>query len=118
MVLRLLVDECTGPGVARWLAKQGHDVISIYDACPGISDDAVLARAVRERRILITNDKDFGEMVYREKRAHHGIVLLRPGGLPTRLKTALLSRVLKHHAEHLEDRFVVVTERQIRFAPR
>lgn len=57
-------------------------------------------------------------MVYREKRAHHGIVLLRPGGLPTRLKTALLSRVLKHHAEQLEDRFVVVTERQIRFAPR
>lgn len=68
--MRFLVDECTGPAVARWLIQQGHDVFSVYDRAPGISDQEVLQRAFSEDRILITNDKDFGERVFREGHPH------------------------------------------------
>lgn len=75
--MRFLVDECTGPAVAGWLTQQGYDVYSVYDEAPGISDDAVIQRAYDGGSILITNDKDFGEKVYRERRAHRGVIFLR-----------------------------------------
>src|SRR5215203_1074565 len=66
--MRFLVDECTGPRVAAWLDSQGHEVFSIFDEARGIEDDAVIQKAYDENWILITNDKDFGEKVYRERR--------------------------------------------------
>jgi predicted nuclease of predicted toxin-antitoxin system len=59
--MRFLVDECTGPAVAEWLRQQKHEIFSVYDQARGLDDDAVLQKAVAENRILITNDKDFGE---------------------------------------------------------
>lgn len=59
--MRFLVDECTGPGVARWLHEHSHDMFSVYDGARGMSDDDVVALAWRENRILITNDRDFGK---------------------------------------------------------
>lgn len=56
-----LVDECTGPAVTRWLREQKHEVFSIYEEARGMDDDDVIAKAVTENWILITNDKDFGE---------------------------------------------------------
>lgn len=63
--MRLLVDECTGPAVARWLRDQSHEVYSVYEESRGMADDDILDKAYRENWILITNDKDFGEKVYR-----------------------------------------------------
>ena len=51
--MKFLVDECTGPAVARWLKQQGHDVFSVYDQARGIGDDRVIEIAQIERRILI-----------------------------------------------------------------
>jgi len=59
--MKFLVDECTGPAVARWLKQQGHDVFSVYDQARGIGDDRVIEIAQIERRILITNDRGFGD---------------------------------------------------------
>lgn len=75
--MRFLVDECTGPKVAAWLTAEGHEVYSVFDQSRGEQDDDILAKAVVENWILITNDKDFGELVYRERRNHHGIIFLR-----------------------------------------
>jgi predicted nuclease of predicted toxin-antitoxin system len=75
--VRFLVDECTGPAVAAWLRGAGHDVFSVYDDARGDSDDAILQRAVTEDRIVITNDKDFGDKVIRDGWQHRGIVLMR-----------------------------------------
>ncbi len=75
--MRFLVDECTGPAVARWLKEQGHNVFSVYEQARGLEDDEIVERAYKENRILITNDKDFGEKVYRDKKPHRGIILLR-----------------------------------------
>ena len=59
--MRFLVDECTGPTVARWLRDQNHDVFSVYEQQRGMDDDEVLSKVHVEDRILVTNDKDFGE---------------------------------------------------------
>lgn len=114
--MRFLVDECTGPVVARWLHSQGHEVFSVYDSARGIDDTSIIEKAFAEHWILITNDKDFGEKVYREKYLHHGVVLLRLKNDRAVNKVSAIERVLATYANQLEDRFVVVTEKTIRFA--
>jgi predicted nuclease of predicted toxin-antitoxin system len=114
--VRFLVDECTGPGVAQWLGSQGHDVFSAYHQSPSAFDEELLQRAVAENRILITNDKDFGEMIHRENRPHCGVVLLRLHNDRTRFKIDALDGLLAAHADQLSSAFGVVTDSQIRFA--
>ncbi|HEY0430660.1 MAG TPA: DUF5615 family PIN-like protein, partial [Pyrinomonadaceae bacterium] len=65
--MRFLVDECTGPKLAAWLASEGHEVFSVYDQAQGANDDELILKAFAEEWILITNDKDFGEKIYRER---------------------------------------------------
>lgn len=72
--MRFLVDECTGPAVAKWLKDLGHEVFSIYDEARGATDEDILIKAFAEDWILVTNDKDFGEMIYRERREHRGVI--------------------------------------------
>ena len=58
--MRFLVDECTGPFVAKWLRNLNHEVFSVYDEARGLDDESIIEKANRENYILITNDKDFG----------------------------------------------------------
>ena len=112
--MRFLVDESTGPAVARWLGSLGHEVFSVYNEARGIEDEDVIRKAFAEGWILITNDKDFGEKVYREQFPHRGIVLLRLEDERVICKIDILRRLLERYAEQLADHFVVVTERQVR----
>jgi predicted nuclease of predicted toxin-antitoxin system len=114
--VRSLVDESTGPAVARWLREQHHDVVSVFDEARGISDDEVIRRAYVENRILITNDKDFGAQVYRERFRHRGVVSLRLENERVQNKIAVIRRLLDAYSDLLMDQFVVVTESRVRFA--
>jgi predicted nuclease of predicted toxin-antitoxin system len=114
--MRFIVDECTGPSVARWLASAGHDVVSVFDDRPGASDDEILDRAVAEQRILVTNDRDYGEMIFSQGKPHAGVVFLRLDDERPANKTRLLESLLKTHSAELPNRFVVVTETGVRFA--
>jgi predicted nuclease of predicted toxin-antitoxin system len=75
--MKFLVDECTGPSVAAWLRDEGHEVFSVYEDVRGVEDDIILQKAFDENWVLITNDKDFGDKVFRNGRLHKGVVLLR-----------------------------------------
>jgi len=114
--MKLLVDECTGPAVAHWLEQQGHDVFSVYDQARGIDDDKVIEIANNEGRILITNDRGFGEKVFRERRPHHGVVFLRLSNERTANKIRVLNQLFRQHGDALPHRFVVVNETRVRFA--
>ncbi len=114
--MRFLVDESTGPFAARWLVGEGHDVFSVYEQARGMKDESIIQKAFSENRILITNDKDFGEKVYREQYPHKGIVLLRLEDERAVVKIATLKRLLNQHANQLADNYVVVTEKRVRFA--
>lgn len=114
--MRFLVDECTGPAVAEWLRRQGHTVFSVYEQARGMDDDAVIQKAATEDWILVTNDKDFGDKVYREHRPHKGVVPLRLEDERTTVKIKTLERLLELYAHRLANNFVVVTETRVRFA--
>jgi predicted nuclease of predicted toxin-antitoxin system len=113
--MNFVVDECTGPSVARSLRLASHDVLSIFDDARGSDDDQVLALAYAESRVLITSDKDFGELIFREKRPHHGVVLLRLNDQSSANSIAALERLFLH-GHVLLDQFTVVTESGIRVA--
>lgn len=114
--MRFLVDECTGPAVAHWLRERGHEVFSVYDESPGATDTALINKAFSENWLLLTNDKDFGEKVYRERHLHRGVVLLRLEDERAANKIAVIDRLLAGYADQLADQFVVATETQVRFA--
>ena len=114
--MRFLVDECTGSRVATWLAENGHEVFSVYDEARGSTDDEILTKAYTETWIIVTNDKDFGELVFRERRPHHGVVFLRLDDERSIAKIAILEKLLENYAERLPGRFVDVTDNQVRFA--
>jgi predicted nuclease of predicted toxin-antitoxin system len=112
--MRVVVDERTGPSVARWLESMGHDVVSIYDEAPRLPDEDILAFAVRNDRVVITSDKDFGDIVYRESQQHRGIIFLRLADNTVAAKVAALDRFFQQPPEDISRCFVVVTERGIR----
>jgi len=114
--MRFLVDECTGPAVAQWLRRQNHDVISVFDEIRGADDREVIQKACEQNRILITNDKDFGELVFREKIVHKGVILLRLEDERAENKIAVLKRLLEKYEKSLSGYFIVVTETTIRIA--
>jgi predicted nuclease of predicted toxin-antitoxin system len=95
--VRFLVDECTGPQVARWLQNQQHDILSVFEKARGRDDDWIIQKAFAENWILITNDKDFGEKIYREGHPHHGVIFLRLSDE----RAANKIDVLRRPAEHL-----------------
>ena len=114
--MRFLVDECTGPAVAKWLREQGHEVFSVFEEAQGIDDDAVIRKAREKDWILITNDKDFGEKVYRDRILHAGVVLPRLEDERNQIKITAVSQLLSQYSHRLVNNFVVVTETQVRFA--
>ena len=114
--MRFLVDECTGPNVAAWLREQEYEVFSAHEQSRGAADDVLIGKAFAENWILITNDKDFGEKVYRERRPHRGVIFLRLEDERAASKIFVLKQLLTQYAEQLPDRFVVVTEKRVRFA--
>jgi len=114
--MRFLVDESTGPKVADWLTAQGHEVFSVYQSARGLDDDSIVRKAFAENWILITNDKDFGDEVYRHHKPHRGIILLRLADERASMKIEVLQNLLQLYSAKLADQFVVVTEKGVRFA--
>lgn len=112
--MRFIVDECTGPDVARWLRQLGHDVFSVYEEARGAEDAGVLDAAAAGNRIVITNDKDFGEMVFRDGRHHRGVILLRLEDENATNKIRILERLLAQYADEIAGNFVVATEASVR----
>ena len=114
--MRFLVDECTGPHVAKWLIGERYETFSVFDEARGMADPDVLEKAHSGNWILITNDKDFGEMVFRERRQHHGVIFLRLDDERATNKIDVIRRLLAKYSDKLADRFVIATETKVRFA--
>ena len=114
--MKFLVDMPVSPRVAEWLREQGHDVFSVFHEARGMDDEDVIRKAFAENWILITNDKGFGEKVYRQQLPHHGVVLLRLDDERAVRKIEVLERLLNAYADQLAGCFVVAGETQVRFA--
>ena|SRR5688572_28116778 len=112
--MRFLVDESAGSAIAALLRTLGHDVLAVAEVMQQADDGAILARAVQESRIVVTNDKDFGELIFRSGQAHAGVVLLRLRDETSANRVRVMQAVLSQVTNILPNQFVVATERHIR----
>ena len=106
--MRFLADESCDFAVVRALRAAGHDVVAIADISPRADDVVVIDKTVREQRILITEDKDFGQLVYADKRASGGVLFMR---FPARVRRSLpqiVVELVRRKGEQLIGTFVVV----------
>ncbi len=116
--MNFLADEGVDFTVVQRLRSDGHEVVYVAEMDPGISDEEVLAAANDRNALLLTADKDFGELVHRLHRISAGVVLLRLAGLSPASKSELVSSVVHDHGEKLIHTFTVVTPGMIRIRPR
>jgi predicted nuclease of predicted toxin-antitoxin system len=114
MSLRLLVDESAGKEVAAYLRRHGYDVVSVTEVFPQADDSWILQYAVSDRRIVITNDKDFGDMVFRDQGEHCGIILLRLSNTSATVKKQVALHVIQRYGEELVGAFCVASEKRSR----
>ena len=91
-----------------------HDVISIHPDYRGMDDRDILRWANSENRILVTSDKDYGELVFREGEPHKGIILFRVGDQTPHYKVEVLRFLTYFLSSLLEDSFTVVSDSKIR----
>ena len=116
--MRFLLDESAELRLAGFLREQGHDVTAVaVDYQASIKDDQVLAIGQAEGRILVTNDTDFGELVFKQRQSHAGVILFRFGDLPFLVKITALQQFLDEHPDELTD-FVVIAPGSIRVRSR
>jgi len=115
--MQFIVDESAGAAVVEYLRTTGHDVLAVAEAMPQADDQDILARAMSEERILITNDKDFGELVFRNRQAHHGVLLLRLHDESPANRVRVMKGVLQQYADRLAGHFTVATEGGVRIRP-
>ena len=114
MSVRLLADESCDFAAVRALRAAGFDVLAVVEYCPGASDEEVIALSVTEERVLLTEDKDFGQLVFAANRATAGVILIR---FPARARATLAVRVVhlvEREGEALRGAFVVLQPRRTR----
>lgn len=112
--IRFLVDESCDFAVVKALRKAGHDVKAVAEMNPGISDEEVAIRSAGEARILITEDKDFGQMVYVKSQASSGVIFIRFPANARLSMAEIIVQLVEDHGEKLHRRFVVVSPARIR----
>ena len=98
--MRILADENMPGDAVAMIRSRGHDVLWIRTDSPGATDEANLAKAVAEQRLLITFDKDFGDLVFRRGHAAScGVVLFR---ITTPSSAAVATRIADTLDSHVE----------------
>ncbi len=97
--MRWLVDECLDAALVAHLRELGHDVIYMAEVAPATGDADVTARAQREHRLLLTEDKDFGDLLFRRGARVPGIVVLRIDPAQHALKRRRLDAAIARFGE-------------------
>ena len=103
--MRFLIYRCAGRLIADWLRNQGHDVVESRELGPDPGDRALLDWAAKERRILVTIDTDFGELIYLENLSHAGLVRL-PDVLAHE-RQLIIQDLLTRYETELEDAAII-----------
>jgi len=115
--LRFLVDFNVGQAVTEYLRMAGYDVSFVGELDPRMDDVDILALAVREGRIVVTMDTDFGKLVYHAGRPHAGILLLRMPGAQRKQKVEAVAQILSQQATKLAGHFCVYQAGRLRVRP-
>ena len=112
--IRFLIDVGVGAYVEQWLIESGYDVHAVRDIDPSAKDVDILKIAASEKRMIITMDKDFGELVYHSGAAHSGVLILRIEEADGKRKAEIVKRILQDHADKMANRFCVYQDGRLR----
>ena len=112
--MKRLADESVDGAVVERLRQEGHDVVYVAELSPSIMDDEVLWIANDRHSLLVTTDKDFGELVFRLSRVHVGVIPLRLAGLALATKADIVVVAFRTHSAELPGAFSVITQGQVR----
>jgi len=115
--MRFLADESCDFAVVQALRREGHRVTAIVEISPRAPDERVIALARRSRSLLLTEDKDFGQLVFAQRRRSAGVMLIRyPAWARGRLADAVLA-LIRRHGRDLHGRFTVLQPGRARIRP-
>ncbi len=112
--LKILIEVGVGKAVENWLKNAGYDVLALRDIDPKMPDDKILEIAAREKRLLITMDKDFGELVYYSGKSHAGVLLLRSEDAISQEKLKVIKNIFTEYEEHIAGHFCVYQNKRLR----
>jgi predicted nuclease of predicted toxin-antitoxin system len=115
--MRFLAAESVEAGIVGLLREEGHDVLYISDTAPGVRDERVLRQATTERRVLLTNDKDFAMLAFLQRMTSAGIVLMRMPHARSRTKAQHLLDVVARYGTRLRAAMTVVEPHATRRRP-
>lgn len=116
--MKFVADESVDQPIVTRLRAEGYVVLAVVEMEPGIPDDTVLNIANQQETVLLTGDKDFGELVFRDHRYAFGIVLIRLSGLAAVAKADMVASAIKEHADKLAHSFTVISTHNVRVRPR
>jgi predicted nuclease of predicted toxin-antitoxin system len=111
--LKFLVDVGVSKRVEEWFLRKGYDIKAVRDINPKMEDDK-LRLAVSENRMVITMDRDFGELIYNSGLPHSGVLLLRLEGAKSDEKVKTIEKILKEHSDKLLNNFCVFEHGRLR----
>ena len=103
--MKFLIDENIGSSIVAFLRNGGHDVQWIREIQCGMPDGEILQLALKEKRVVLTYDQDFGELVFHRQRKHSGVLLLRLQTDSVEYHLAALKNFLKEHSEDISNEF-------------
>lgn len=112
--MNFFADEGVDGQIVARLREDGHDVLYAAEDFSGVGDEEILRLSNENERILITRDKDFGELAYRDKSIHSGIILSRLYELPSEKKAVIVSNVIQQFKEQLIGSFTVIQPGRVR----
>jgi len=114
--MRFLADECCDFAAVRALRAHGHDVLAVGEYQERSEDKDVMARAMAENRILLTEDKDFGWLVYAGRMDSPGVILIRFPASARSLLADVVLKLVNEHSSQLVEAFVVLQPGAARFS--
>jgi len=100
--MQFLADECCDALIVRTLRALQHDMLYIAEEAPGIVDSDVLKRSLEQERVLITEDRDFCELVFRDNRPAYGIILVRIPAQHRIEKAARITALVATYGQELQ----------------
>ena len=112
--MRFLADENVPRPIVCWLRDQGHDVLYAAESRAQTPDDDLLSEAEAQGSVILTQDKDFGELVFRDHLNSHGVILMRMENFPASFRLARLQAVWITIENNLPGKFIVVTKSKVR----
>ena len=112
--MKFLADENIDQQIVHVLRERGHEVLYVVEMESGVDDDFLSDLTNEENAILITADKDFGEIVFRQERVLYGVVLLRLSGINPLEKASIVAAAVEEHTSELPQAFTVVSPETIR----